>query len=121
MLTHEEEKFLLYWEKNRLRKKNAGIASLGTAIGLFIGVGILLNYISGWYTRADMVANSQSTPLVLIIAILVITIFCGFFYNKHRWDLNEQRFLELKNKKDGESSAESKQHQAGNNSQVNNQ
>ncbi len=120
MLTHEEEKFLLYWEKNRLKKKDAGIISLGTGVGLFIGIGILLNYISGWYSRADMVANSQSTPFVLIIAILIITIFCGFFYNKYRWDMNEQRFLELKSKKESENSYALKQHTDDNNSQVSN-
>lgn len=120
MLTKEEEEFLVYWEKNRVKKKNNGIISAGTGVGFFIGIGIVLNYISGWYTRADMVANSQSTPLVLIIAILIITIFCGFFYNKYRWDMNEQRFLELKSKKASQNSLEETQHQSDNNSQLNN-
>lgn len=120
MLTNEEQKFLLYWEKNRQKKKGTGIISLGSGIGLFIGIGILLNYISGWYSRADMVANSQSTPLVLIIAILIITIFCGFFYNRYRWDMNEQRFLELQSKKKSENNAVITQQPDDNSSQLNN-
>jgi len=100
MLTQEEEKFLIYWEKNRIRQKSMkSQLSMGIPIGLLIGVGIVLNLVSGWYTRATMVANSQSTPLVLIIAIILIAVFCSIFYKRHQWEMNEQRYLELMYKK----------------------
>jgi hypothetical protein len=100
MLSEEEEKFLIDWEKNR--DKKTGLLSqfsIGLPIGLLIGVGILLNYFSGWYTRATMVANGQSTPLVLIFAVILIVIFCSVFYRRHKWEMNQQRFEELSFKK----------------------
>ncbi|HEX8461869.1 MAG TPA: hypothetical protein VF623_10580 [Segetibacter sp.] len=103
MLSEEEEKFLVYWEKNRDKAKSIkSQLSMGLPLGLLIGLGILLNYISGWYTRANMVANGQSTPLVLVIAIILIVIFCTVFYKRHQWEMNEQRYLELNYKKKSE-------------------
>lgn len=106
MLTEEEEKFLSYWEKNREREKSPlRHLALGLPLGLLISVGILLNFVSGWYTRATMAANSDSTPLVLIIAVILITIFCAIFFKRHSWEMNEQRFLELNYKKKKENSS----------------
>ncbi|MGI8635957.1 MAG: hypothetical protein ACR2KZ_11200, partial [Segetibacter sp.] len=87
--------------RNNREKKTTFLSQLhfGLPLGLLIGIGILLNYISGWYTRATMVANSQSTPIVLVLAVILITIFCSIFYRRFRWEMNEQRFLELSYKK----------------------
>ena len=100
MLSEEEEKFLIYWEEKRKDKKAYfKQSSTGLILGLLIGVGVILNFISGWYTRATMVANSQSTPMVLILAIVIICIFCNGFYKRHKFEMNEQRFLELSYKR----------------------
>jgi membrane protein YdbS with pleckstrin-like domain len=96
MLSTEEEKFLRYWKDNRGREKSPlRQLSMGLPIGLLIGAGIILNFATGWYTRANMVANSQSTPIVLVIAIIMIALFCSVFYKRHRWEMNEQRYKEL--------------------------
>ena len=106
MLTADEEKFLVFWKENRERERSLSRQlSLGLPLGLLIGVGILLNFVSGWYTRATMVANSQSTPLVLIFAILLIAFFYSIFYKRHKWEMNEQRYLELTFKKENSSTA----------------
>lgn len=121
MLTQEEEKFLHHWEKNRLSEKTlAKQLALGLPLAFLIGIGIILNYISGWYTRATMVANSQSTPLVLIVAIIVIALFCSIFFKKHQWEMNEQRYLELKAKSESENSSQPMQQQEENDSQISN-
>jgi hypothetical protein len=110
MLTEEEEKFLIYWENNREKKTSFfSQSSVGLRVGLLIGIGIVLNYLSGWYTRATMVANSQSTPIVLILAVILITIFCTVFFNRHKREMNEQRYLELSYKKELEESSKSMQ------------
>ena len=103
MLTEEEEKFLTWWQQNREKEKSLGRQlAMGLPLGILIGIGILLNFMSGWYTRATMVANSQSTPLVLILAVVLITLFCSKFYKQHQWEMNDQRFQELTIKKEKE-------------------
>jgi hypothetical protein len=121
MLTEQEEKFLIFWEKNKQREKSFfRQISLGLPIGLIIGIGILLNFLSGWYTRATMVANSQSTPLVLIFAIVIIAFFCSIFFKRHQWEMNDQRFQELKIKKQLQESSQHMQQNNENDSQVSN-
>ena len=101
MFTKEEENFLIFWEKNRLREKKFYRQLFpGLPIGLSMGVAIFLLLDSGWYERANMVANTQTNPLVLIIAILAIITFIGIFYKKHRWEMNEQYYKELKYRKE---------------------
>lgn len=106
MITKEDEKFMAYWQKNRLKEKSLyKQLSYGLPIGMLFGIGILLNFITGWYSRANMVANSQSTPLVLLIAIALIAIFCGIFFKRHQWEMNEQRFVELTMEKERQESS----------------
>ena len=119
MLTEEQEKFLVYWQNNRVKEKSLfKLLSLGMPIGLLIGIGIILNFMSGWYTRATMAANGQSTPLVLIFAIIIIALFCSVFYKQHQWEMNEQRFISLTKKKEVENSSAEMQQGGTKNSQV---
>ena len=101
MLSSEEKEFLRYWEKNRIRQKRTFYQLLvGLPIGIIFGVPLLLNFLAGrfWYKRADSVAVSQFSPGLLIIAVFLIIVFIAIFSKKHRWDLNEQRYIELKAK-----------------------
>jgi hypothetical protein len=96
-MTEKEEAFLKYWEENRVKEKSLLKQFFpGLPIGLALGAGILLLLESGWYVRADMVAFSQSSPVVIFIAIAAIVAFTGFFYKKFRWEMNEQTYKELK-------------------------
>lgn len=100
MLSEQEKDFLQYWEVNRHEKKKF---LRQFSIGLPIGVGIIvlffINILSGWYKKADMVIRSNSSVIiVIIIAAVAITIFMTIFWSKHKWDQNEQRYLELKQK-----------------------
>lgn len=101
MLTETEKAFLKYWEENRLREKKVNKQLLlGLPIGLLFAVPVLILLFSGkfWYERANMEANSQSSPIVLIIAIICIAVFVALFYKRHQWDQREQHYLELKAK-----------------------
>ena len=101
MLSAEEETFITYWEENRIKETSFfRQLSLGLPLGLIMGIAILLNFVSGWYTRATMVAYSQSTPIVLILALIIIAVFCSVFYKRHKWEMNEQHYMELKQKKE---------------------
>jgi hypothetical protein len=96
-MTEKEEAFLKYWEENRFKEKSLLKQFFpGLPIGLALGAAILLLLDSGWYVRADMVAFSQSSPVIIFIAIAAIVAFTGFFYKKFRWEMNEQTYKELK-------------------------
>lgn len=105
MLTANEEQFLEYWKNNRDREKKVSRQLLfGLPLGLLIGIGIIISVITGkWYERAEMVANTQLNPNVLIVAIIAIAVFTGFFYKKFKWDQNEQLYKELLLKKEKQS------------------
>lgn len=99
MLTETQKAFLKYWEENRLREKKINKQLLlGLPIGMLFAIPVLIILFSGkfWYQRANMEANSQSSPIVLIIAIICIAVFVALFYKRHQWDQREQHYLELK-------------------------
>jgi hypothetical protein len=100
MLSPEEERFMHYWDANREKqKKFARQLFFGLPFGLLLGIGIVVLFESGWYERANMVAYTQSTPWVLIAAIIITAVFTGVFYKRYKWEANEQRFKELQVKK----------------------
>lgn len=102
MLTEEEEKFMAYWEQNRLRRKNLlWQLAAGLPLGVFIAAAIFINYFSTWYQRATMEINvSSSGVLVVLIGLVAIIVFMVVFSGRHRWEMNEQRYKELRRKKD---------------------
>ena len=103
MLTGNEEKFIEYWKTNRDRdKKLLRQLFIGLPAGLLISGGILLSLDLDWYTRANMVANAELNPFVLLIALAGIAIFMAIFYKKYQWEMKEQRYRELLFKKESE-------------------
>ncbi len=105
MLSEEEKEFLEYWSKNRLHQKRLFYQLLvGLPVGVLFGALLLINFLAGrfWYKRADSVAVSQFNPLIIVVAVILIVVFIAVFYKKHRWDMNEQRYLELKFKQEKE-------------------
>lgn len=105
MYSETEEGFIKWWEENRLKQKRVFKQWLmGIPVGLLFAIPILINFFSGWFKRADMelnsrITNNQFNPLVLIVAILLIVSFVAIFSKKYKWEMNEQRYLELKARK----------------------
>ncbi len=100
MFTDQEEKFIKYWERNRLTyKKSFKEFVKGFSRGLAISVGIILILVSGWYTRANMEANSKLSTVVFTIALLGIGVFMAWLSQNYKWEQNEQQYLELMAKK----------------------
>ncbi|MBX3257606.1 MAG: hypothetical protein KF862_25995 [Chitinophagaceae bacterium] len=97
MLSNEEKEFIAYWEQNRLKeKKTFRQLLIGLPLGLVFTLPILVNFMSGWYKRADMVGRTQFNPVVLICAAIIIVVFFAIFSKRHKWEMNEQRYQELK-------------------------
>jgi hypothetical protein len=96
MLTPDEERFVAYWKNNREKeKKTFRQLVIGLPVGLSFAIALLVIFSSGWYERANMVAYSSSSPYIFVIAIAIIIGFIAIFSKKHKWDMNEQRYLEL--------------------------
>ena len=97
MLTQQEKDYLVYWQKNRDRQKKVFWQFLiGIPAGLLFAIPIFINFASGWFKRASMVANTEDfNPIVLLIALLLIIAFIAIFSKKHQWDIREQRYKEL--------------------------
>jgi hypothetical protein len=102
-MTKDEERFIEYWKQNRDREKKPYRALIvGLPLGLLIGIGVVVSLASGWYERASMEAKSELNPFVFIIAIVAIIVFICIFYQRYRWDMNEQHYKELLYKKSKE-------------------
>lgn len=100
MLSKEDEDFIIYWEKNSFRQKHSiRPFMVGLSAGFILGISLIAIVFSGWYERANMVANSRLSSVVFLIAIMGISLFMAFMYRKFRWETYEQRYRELLAKK----------------------
>lgn len=99
MVSEEEKAFVKYWEENRNREKRFFYQLLiGLPLGLIFTLPILINYLAGWDKRATMVGNAQLNPGLLITAVIIIAVFFAVFSKRHRWEMQEQRYLEIREK-----------------------
>ncbi|HEX6334811.1 MAG TPA: hypothetical protein VFZ78_11330 [Flavisolibacter sp.] len=103
-MTPEEEKFIQFWAVERTRKKRfLRRFSIGLPLGVFIAVAILVNVMSGWYTKAEMALRaSTSLLLVILVAVIAIVVFMTVFSAHHKWDRNEGNYQDLLKKKQRE-------------------
>jgi len=100
MLLEKEEKFILYWQENRLKEKKSFKQYVkGLSVGLGISLAIIIIIASGWYQRANMVVNTKLSALVFLIALVGIVVFMGWLYKNYKWEMAEQQYLELLAKK----------------------
>ena len=102
MLTEEEKRFLDYWQVNRLRKKRwLWQFAAGLPLAVALAIAIMVNIFSGWFKGATAVLRVNSSLFItILIAILLIVVFVVVFSARHKWELNEQRYQELLQRKD---------------------
>ncbi len=99
-----------YWEANKEKeRKTFRQLLIGIPVGLLFAVPVLVALFSGrfWYKRAEAEANSETSPVVIIVAILLIAGFVAIFYKKHQWDMKEQQFQEIKAREEARKARES--------------
>ena len=105
MLSETEESFLEYWSRKGETEKNSLRPLLvGFSFGVVFGIATIISIFSGWAIRATMVANSRLSAGLLLLIILTVSIFMGYFYRSFRWEKNEQYYRELMAKKKRKSS-----------------
>ncbi|HEX4878119.1 MAG TPA: hypothetical protein VFV31_15725 [Chitinophagaceae bacterium] len=103
MLNKEETDFVKYWDENRLKKKKVvGQLAVGLPLGVVMVAAIFVISFSGWYKRAEMALRREQTSLILVllVAAVLIVVFIVIFSARHRWEINEQQYKELIQKRD---------------------
>jgi hypothetical protein len=99
-LNANEIAFMTYWEQNRKKEKRLiNQLLIGLPLGALFGMPVLVNLFLGWYKRATMEAYSEVNPMVLITAVVLIIIFVAIFSRRHKWEMKEQYYQELKARK----------------------
>lgn len=100
MLSNEDKGFMEYWEQNRLRKKKYWRQlSIGLPLGVALGGAILVNVYTGWNSAGSFLKYNAERLFVVLIAIILIIIFVVIFSARHRWEMDEQHYKELQDKK----------------------
>jgi membrane protein YdbS with pleckstrin-like domain len=98
MLSEKEQEFINYWKSRREKEGRFAWQLLtGIPIGLLFSMPIFIIVLTGkfWYKRADMVAVSKLSPVVLVVAIVLIACFIAVFHRRVQWEKKEQQYLEL--------------------------
>lgn len=101
MLTPQDEDFIRYWEEQRQHKKKfLNKLSIGLPLGVLLAVAVLVNFLSGWYKRADAELHTHSSVIIVVlIALTGIVIFITRFSAQWKWEQNELHYQELLAKK----------------------
>jgi hypothetical protein len=98
MLSQKEQEFVTYWERRREKEGRFGWQLMtGIPIGLLFSMPIFIIVITSrfWFKRADMVAMSKLSPVVLVVAVMLIASFIAVFHRRVQWEKKEQQYLEL--------------------------
>jgi hypothetical protein len=102
MLSAEEKQFMEWWSQNRSKERRLlSQLTVGLPLGIAFGFPILLSVMfRGWYKNMPYVSGTQLT--IILIAVLLVIVFYGIFKMRFKWEMNEQRYLELQQKLDTE-------------------
>ena len=101
MLTPEEEKFVQYWEVQRQNRKSfLRKVSIILPVVSLLTIVFFVNFMSGWYGKADRELRRHSSVIVVIlIAVVAIVVFVVIFSARHKWEQNEADYQALIQKK----------------------
>ena len=103
MLTEREKEFLNHWEKVReqentfSRKLISGLpfAALFSFPILLLVICVYL-FLPDWYAKIS--GTNPSTMVAAVVGVIISTIFFSYFRMHFKWEMNEQLYLELKQK-----------------------
>ncbi len=103
MLTDKETAFIKYWELHR-DEQNTFLSKLfrGFPMAVMFGLPIILFILAvylwfpDWYTKIS--ATTSGSFMTIVIAVLICIVFFSYFRMHFKWEMNEQLYLELKQK-----------------------
>ncbi len=120
MLTEKEKQFLIRWEATReIEASFRHKIFSGLPMAFLFAAPVLVFFIvvkiffPAWFATATHKSNSEifvpgqsqnfaelstGNIVMIFVAILIIVLFFSFFRLNHKWENNEQLYLELKSK-----------------------
>lgn len=103
MITEKEEKFLIYWEKNReientfAKKLMSGLPmALIFSLPIILFIAVIRIFFPEWYMKISGV--SPQMFISVLLAIICLVLFYSFFRMQYKWENNEQLYKEILNK-----------------------
>jgi hypothetical protein len=104
MLSEKDKHFMIYWEKERDRRKTFSarlidglpMAALFT-VPILLFVTVIYLFFPEWYTKISNTLKAE-IGLTIIIAVIICMIFFSYFRMQYKWEMNEQLYQELKQK-----------------------
>ena len=101
MLSEKDKDFIIYWEKERDRRKSFSVKlASGLPVAALFSVPILLFIIAvyfffpEWYTKVSGKLPGSITTIV--IAVIISMLFFSYMRMQYKWEMNEQLYRELK-------------------------
>ena len=95
---------MIYWERERAKLKTFGNKIInGLPMAVIFGLPILLMlfvvyiFFPEWYSRISQSIGSAFVSVV--VAVVLCILFFSYFRMQYKWEMNEQLYEELKNKK----------------------
>jgi hypothetical protein len=119
MLSEKDKKFILYWEEVRQKEssfKHKFLAGLPVAfmfgLPVLLFLGAVKIFFPSWFTTAahkqtDIIVPGMTEKFMKLsagdiittfIAVIIIVLFFSYFRMSYKWEMNEQLYIELKNK-----------------------
>jgi len=104
MFSQKEIDFMKHWEMVR-EKESHFLSKLsgGLPMAMLFGLPIILSLIAvyflspEWYTKISQAASGVLGTL--IVSVILIVLFFSYFRMHFKWEMNEQLYLELKERK----------------------
>ena len=104
MLTEKEKDFISHWEA--VREEYSSISSklirglpmaLLFALPIFFSLIIVYFFSPEWYTKISQKASGES--IMIVISLFIIVLFFSLARMHFNWEMNEQAYRELLEKK----------------------
>jgi hypothetical protein len=104
MLSEKESEFLAYWASNRQQQSRFITKILGGLpmaaifmLPILLSMGVVYFYFPEWYTKVSNITTG--TFFTIIIAVFIAILFFSYFRMHFKWEMNEQLYKELLQKK----------------------
>lgn len=103
MLSEKDKDFIIYWEKEKERRKTFSarlIDGLPMAALFFTPVLLLIAvvylFLPEWYTTVSK--RIGGSMIAIVIAVVICILLFSYFRMQYKWEMNEQLYRELKQK-----------------------